>query len=141
VGDSVVLRRWRDIWLNEGFATYTEWVWEEHVGRKTAQEHFDALYSAPPTADHWSPAPGDPGPDTLFDSSVYDRGAMTLHALRLTIGDDDFFRLLRRWTTSHRGEHVTTADFVALAEQISGKSLDGLFHAWLFTTDKPTRPG
>jgi aminopeptidase N len=140
-GDSVVLDRWQDIWLNEGFATYTEWLWDEHVGRKTAQAHFDALYSAPPTADHWSPAPGDPGPDALFDYSVYDRGAMTLHALRLTIGDGDFFRLLRRWITSHRGEHVTTADFVALAEQISGKSLDDLFHAWLFTTDKPTRPG
>ena len=62
---------------------------------------------------------------------------MTLHQLRLAVGDDDFFQILRRWAQSRRGENVTTDEFIALAERISGQDLDDLFETWLFTPGRP----
>ena len=89
-GDDVALHRWQDIWLNEGFATYAEWLWEEHEGRATPQEIFQATYDAIPADDpFWSVVIGDPGVDLLFDGAVYVRGAMTLQALRNEVGDGD----------------------------------------------------
>jgi aminopeptidase N len=62
---------------------------------------------------------------------------MTLHQLRLTVGDDDFFRILRRWTSAQEDGNVTTGEFVLLAERISDQELDALFDEWLFTSEKP----
>jgi aminopeptidase N len=140
-GDSVGVHFWKDIWLNESFATYAEWLWSERLGEGTPQEIFDFLYEQPLTQPYWAPPPGDPGVDELFDDSVYVRGAMTLHALRMTIGDEAFSRLVRVWASSNRNGNGSTAEFVALAEQVSGKQLDDLFNAWLFTADRPAYPG
>jgi aminopeptidase N len=71
---------------------------------------------------------------------VYFRGAMTLHQLRLRVGDSDFFRILRTWAQSRAGDNVTTAEFIALAERISGQHLDGMFSTWLYTPGKPAVP-
>jgi hypothetical protein len=137
-GDSLTVKQWQHIWLNEGFATYTEWLWGEAQGFGTAQETFDFLYAEiPPDDPFWELTIGDPGPEHLFDGEVYTRGAMTLHALRMEVGDEDFFRILRRWAQGHEGELVTTAGLVRLAERISGEQLDELFNAWLFTSEKP----
>ena len=104
----------------------------------TAQEIFDSFAAGIPADDpFWQLPIGDPGPDQLFDISVYWRGGMTLHALRLMIGDDDFFRLLRRWVRRNAGGNVTTPEFIALAERISGQDLDDFFQTWLFTPAKP----
>ena len=65
---------------------------------------------------------------------------MTLHALRLTIGDDAFFHLLSTWIEQNTGQNVTTDGFIALAEEISGHELDAFFQAWLFTGTRPPRP-
>ena len=140
-GDSVGLARWQDIWLNEGFATYAEWLWGEHVGGSSPEELFDSLYAAIPAQDpFWALRIGDPGPSHLFDGQVYDRGAMTVEALRITIGDDPFFRLLRTWARNNFGKTGTTPEFIALAERISHKELDALFDAWLFSPTKPPAP-
>ncbi len=141
-GDSLAVHRWRDIWLNEGFATYAEWLWFEHEGLSTPQEQFDFFYSGFIPDDHpwWQLTIGDPGPDQLFEYPVYFRGAMTLQQLRLAVGDDDFFRILRRWAASRAGGNVSTPEFIRLAERISGKDLDALFQAWLFTPGKPALP-
>jgi aminopeptidase N len=139
-GDSVSLSQWRDIWLNEGFATYAQWLWEEHDGGRTAQRAFDDSYAAAPTSRVWRPRPGDPGRDDLFASSVYVRGAMTVHALRMTIGDEAFFKLLKEWPDAHRNGVAVVADFIALAERLSGQQLDAFFQAWLFTEAKPAYP-
>ncbi len=141
-GDSLAVKRWQHIWLNEGFATYAEWLWSEREGLGTAQEIFDVLYGVAFPADDpfWNLTIGDPGPDNLFDFAVYARGAMTLHQLRLAVGDDDFFRVLRTWTSSQRDGNVTTAEFLRLAERISGQQLDALFDAWLFTAGRPALP-
>ncbi len=137
VGDSLAVEAWQHIWLNEGFASYAEWLWSEREGLGTAQEIFDDFASIPADDPFGSLAIGDPGPDNLFEGAVYSRGAMTLHALRLEVGDDSFFRILRRWAQSQEGGNVTTDEFIALAERVSGEQLDDLFEVWLFTPSKP----
>jgi aminopeptidase N len=140
-GDDVALARWQDIWLNEGFATYAEWLWEEHEGRATPQEIFDATYAGIPADDpFWSVVIGDPGVDLLFDNAVYVRGAMALQALRNEVGDDAFFDILQTWAASKSGGNGTTPEFIALAERLSGQQLDALFRTWLFTPSKPAAP-
>jgi hypothetical protein len=140
-GDSLAVAAWQHIWLNEGFATYAEWLWAEHEGFATVQESFDSLYNEIPEDDpFWSVVVGDPGTDLLFDFAIYGRGAMTLQQLRLAVGDADFFTILRRWAAEHAGGNVTTEQFIALAEEVSGENLDDLFETWLFTPGKPTLP-
>jgi len=140
-GDSVSVRQWDDLWLNEGFATYAEWLWSERLGEGTPQEIFDFLYAQPLSAPYWAPPPGDPGVAELFDDSVYTRGAMTLQALRMTVGDAAFLTILRGWHTLKRYGNGSTEQFVAFAERVSGRQLDSLFQAWLFTATRPAYPG
>jgi aminopeptidase N len=137
-GDAVALERWRDIWLNEGFATYAEWLWLEHEGQATPREVFDAAYAAYPADDPlWSVVIGDPGPVQLLDDAVYVRGGMTLVALGEEIGDEALATVLRRWAKPRRGGHGTTEEFISLAERVSGRQLDALFETWLFSAGKP----
>jgi len=65
---------------------------------------------------------------------------MTLHALRRTVGDDAFFRILSEWASRKRNSTATTAEFIALAEEIAGRQLDQLFQDWLYTPRRPPRP-
>jgi hypothetical protein len=140
-GNSLTLAQWQHVWLHEGFAVYAEWLWAEREGFATTQDSFDAYYFGIPEDDpFWALTIGDPGPDALFDDPVYLRGAMTLQQLRVTVGDDDFFRILRKWARARAGENVTTDDFVELAERISGQDLGPLFEAWLFMPGRPALP-
>jgi aminopeptidase N len=139
-GDSVTLTTWPDIWLHEGFATWSEWIWSEHEGNKSAAQWFKQLYNTPAqdTA-FWTPPPGDPGSAPfMFNGTIYSRGAMTLEALREKIGDRTFFDVMRAWASTHRYGNVTTAQFIALAEQASRMDLDHFFDVWLYQPDKPT---
>jgi aminopeptidase N len=142
IGDLLRIDLWKDIWLNEGFASYAEWLWLEREGLSTPQEEFDAIAAeAPP--EFWQTTIGDPGEATekLFDIAVYLRGAMTLHALRTTVGDDDFFDILAEWVASQAGDTVSTEEFIALAEKESGQELDALFATWLVSPVMPARLG
>ncbi|MGI6870348.1 M1 family metallopeptidase [Amycolatopsis sp. 3B14] len=137
-GDSVSLGRWSDIWLNEGFASYAEYLWSEHQGEGTAAELAQYVYDSYPADDpFWQVLPGDPGAANQFDDAVYDRGALAVQALRTAVGDDAFFTILRTWVARHRGDDARISDFVALAEEVSGKPLQQLFQTWLFTAGKP----
>jgi len=136
VGDAVTPSTWKDIWLNEGFATYSEWLWMERTGGATTAQSARAAAS---TSGLGVP-PGDPGPLRLFTPTVYKRGAMTLQALRETIGDDAFFRLLRTWVDEHRYGNASTADFIALAQHVSGQPLGDLFQRWLYEQGLPSFP-
>jgi aminopeptidase N len=140
-GDSVSVHGWQDIWLNEGFASYAEWLWSEQEGEGTAQELADWVYAYYPADDEfWTVAPGDPGPQNQFDAAVYDRGALALQALRNTIGDEDFFTILKGWPKEHAYGNAQISDFVSYAEQVSGKSLTELFDIWLYRPSKPAAP-
>lgn len=138
-GDSVSLADWRDIWLNEAFGTYAEALWTEYTGgaegldfwvRDTYQYVFDSALSAP----------GNPPADDLFNESVYYRGALALHALRVKIGDEAFFNFLGEWTARYRDGNVTTADFVALATEITGQDLNSFFDGWIYQDALPPIP-
>uniref|UniRef100_A0AAU2UZD5 Aminopeptidase N n=1 Tax=Streptomyces sp. NBC_00003 TaxID=2903608 RepID=A0AAU2UZD5_9ACTN len=138
-GDDVSVKGWKDIWDNEGFASYAQWLWSEKEGAGTAQELADWVYSQHPADDpFWKVKPGDPGPDKQFDGAVYDRGAVALQALRNTVGDASFFKILKGWPTEHAYGNAAVGDFVKYAEKISGKPLAELFDTWLFQPAKPS---
>lgn len=138
-GNSLTLNRWCDIWLHEGFACYAEWLWSENSGGRSAHAHaLDAhrgLARKPQDI-----LLEDPGPKDMFDDRIYKRGALTLHALRVQLGDESFFTLLRTWTAEHRHGNVTTAQFKDLAARFSDVSLRPLWEAWLSTRELPPAP-
>jgi aminopeptidase N len=136
-GDSVSVRTWQHIWLNEGFATFAQYLWDEHTGVRTAHEDFVRDYNRFPDS-FWQLRIGDPQRDTMFNNAVYRRGAMTLQALREKIGDGPFFQILRTWTDQHRYGTATTEEFIDLCEEISGQDLSNFFQVWLYTPGKPT---
>ncbi|MEY2432541.1 MAG: hypothetical protein QOC92_2266, partial [Acidimicrobiaceae bacterium] len=139
-GDSVTPASWKDIWLAEGFASYGEWLWREHADGTpvaiSAQQTHDQLRQRPN-----STLPGDPGVEHLFDvGAVYQRAALAVQALRLTVGDDAFFTILRTYISRFAGRNATTADFIAIANEIAGRDLQDLFDAWLYREALPDLP-
>jgi aminopeptidase N len=136
-GNAVSPERWADIWLNEGWATYAEWLWSEESGDGTAQESFDAVMEIPADDEFWDLAIADPGPFGLFLGGVYDRGAATLHALRVKVGDDAFFAASREWLERHDDSVGSTEDFQAIFEEVSGQDLGAFFDVWVRTPTKP----
>jgi aminopeptidase N len=142
-GDAITPAVWPDIWLNEGFATFSEWIWDEFHEGPPAQEVFDERCSVPEDTEEgqelWFPAPAAlEEASQLFHRPVYDRGAMTLQALRNEVGEREFLRILRRWYAENRYGNVTTADFIALSERVAGRQLDDLFAAWLYDEGRPS---
>jgi len=140
-GDSVSPAAWNEIWLNEGFATFCQWLWVEHdQGRAAYDATIAGNHAFLAEAPH--PLPGDPGPvgSDMFHYSVYLRGGLTLHALRVEVGDETIFEILRAWAERHAYGNGSTPEFIALAEEISGAELDGLFAAWLFAEQLPPLP-
>ncbi len=138
-GNSVTLRAWPQIWLNEGFATWAELFWQERHGGPSARTVLRRLYRTPArdTA-FWNPPPGRPGgPGRLFDRTIYVRGAMVLQVLRQSVGNRVFFRIMRTWARRNRHGHGTIPGFIALAERHAHRDLGRLFRRWLFRPGKP----
>jgi aminopeptidase N len=137
-GDSVAVENWRDIWLNEGAATFMEVEYAATHGGPSASAWLDNRYRVYGADDDlWNLSIGDPGPRRLFDEAVYQRGAMTFQALRQRIGDPAFWQLVRSWLDEFRYGNGSTPAFHALAEEVSGQDLDGFFRAWLFERSRP----
>ncbi len=156
-GDSVTPATWQDIWLNEGFATYASWLWFEHSVGEAAfagivSSYYDALSGETLRQRGMTeeevrqrlmqiPVTGNPSRNYLFSSDgVYIRGALVLHALRQTVGDEAFFETLRAYHEAHKYSNASTADFIAVAELVSGQELDDFFQAWLFDRIIPQMP-
>jgi len=136
-GNSLTLGRWRDIWLHEGFACYAEWLWSERSGGepadRLARRHHQRLAGASQDL-----VLADPGAGLMFDDRVYKRGALTLHALRLVLGDETFFAMIRDWVAAHRFGAVSTALF----EEHAGRygSVSDLLAGWLHERPLPALP-
>ncbi|MBN1120671.1 MAG: M1 family metallopeptidase [Anaerolineae bacterium] len=139
-GDCVSPARWQDIWLNEGFATYSQVLWDEYAyGETSAKGMLFEFYKDAATTGR-GVIIGDPGPDTLFARAVYDRGALTLHALRLRVGDEPFFQIVQTYFARFQNGNATTDDFIGVAEEISGEELDEFFDEWLYQEKLPDIP-
>jgi aminopeptidase N len=134
-GDSLTPVHWSDIWLNEGFATYSEWLYQEQFNGVPVQQSFAETYA---NEKDWSGKVADPGRDQIFDDLVYNRGAMTLQALRLKIGDRAFFQVLRQWPTTYRHGNVSTQTFIRFVERLTHRDLDTFFQTWLYQPGKPS---
>ncbi len=126
-GDAVTVKSWKDVWLSEGFATYSEALfYERESGRdaliSTMMEKFGSfegkkLY--------------DPGKN-LFDKVVYNKGAWVLHMLRYEVGDENFFEILRNYYNKFKYKNASTRDFQNICETVSGKRLDDFFQQWIY---------
>ncbi|MFG2139177.1 M1 family metallopeptidase [Streptomyces sp. NPDC048650] len=139
-GDSVTPKTWQDTWLNEGFATYTEWLWNEREGGPTPQQQFDELYEKGPKDKLWAFPPGRPGKaKNVTGDAVYYRGAMVLQQLRNAVGDKVFFAILKDWPAEHRYGNADSADFIAFCQQRTDKDLTPLFDSWLYGKGKPNQ--
>lgn len=132
-GNAVSPARWDDIWLNEGFATYAQWLWLEEAG-------FDTLDDiATVTLDGWAAGGGPVSrPEELFGAVSYEGGALVLHALRRTIGDDAFFDGAREWVARHGDGAATTDDLMLLMEEVGGVDLDAFRRDWIDAADLPS---
>jgi aminopeptidase N len=138
-GDSVSVHHWSDVWLNEGFATYMEHRWTEAHGGESTSSWLHGVYDSS-SSGFWNGVVSDPGSDIgeLFAFPVvYQRGAMTLAALRNVIGTPTFTTLVRRWTHQNRYGHGTTDAFEALAEKVSGQDLTAFFDVWVRQPGQP----
>ncbi|MEU7566655.1 M1 family metallopeptidase [Streptomyces fradiae] len=137
-GDSVSPATWRDMWLNEGFAQYAEWLYAEDFEGTPVRESFDAAFA---DEDNWAFPPAEP--PTAADISgppVYGRGAMVLHQVRRAVGDEAFFALLRGWAAEHRHGTASTDDFTAYVEEETGRDLTELWDTWLYGEGRPAAP-
>lgn len=137
-GDDVGLADWRDVWLNEGFATYCEALWFEHEdGVEAYHDHMrnkDAF--PPPENPDFHGTIYDPQP--LFGSTPYNKGAWVLHMLRHVIGDEAFFASLRAYGERFGGgENVTTEDFRSVCEEASALDLSQFFLQWIYHPGRP----
>lgn len=127
-GDAVGPKTWKDIWLNEGFASYSEALYFENLaGSKALQSTMLSKYQ-----DSFSNTVYNPG-SSLFSSTVYDKGAWVLHMLRREVGDSVFFKILKTYFNEYKFKTASTADFINVCENVSNKNLEKFFDQWVFT--------
>ncbi|MBF4162327.1 M1 family aminopeptidase [Nocardioides acrostichi] len=137
-GDAVPLRRWKSIWLNEGFATYAAMLWEEHAQGRDIDTQIRRLYrNLRGWRGFWQVEPGAPGPRRLFDGAVYSRGALAVHALREKLGDHAFFEVLRGWPEARAHQPSTIRGYENYVEATMGVDVTGVLKTWLFTKGRP----
>jgi aminopeptidase N len=145
-GNLVTVQDWKDFWLHEGPATYLEALYAEHLQGDSAYHARTDYFRGQMTGGSPIARREPTTAEAIYNRDVYYRGALTLHTLRYVVGQEALRTLLRRFvypegtasapTAPYR--HVTTDDFVRLAEEVSGRSLDAFFQVYLYRADLPT---
>lgn len=139
-GDSVTVAQWRDLWLAEGFATYLEFLWGNRADGAALDAAFEELYDDV-VKNQIGPAVVS-RPEDIFADNTYYRGALALQSLRLTVGDTAFYRTLKEFHRRYRGRNATSADFIAVAVQVSGDpAARRVLRGWLYDETVPELPG
>ena len=136
-GNSVTARRWRDIWLHEGFACYAEWLWSEESGGRTADELAKYYHRKLASSAAGSAAGRPRTPRHVRRPRLQAGRAHPARAAAAPSATTNFFALLRDWTTRHRHGTAVTDDFTGLAANYPNESLRPLWQAWLYSTDVP----
>ena len=129
-GNWVSLNSWQEMWRNEGFATYVTLMWEHRGDPEGLELEIEAIKSAVSENGPGYPL-GSPPPENLFSFNTYFEGALMVHDLRLTVGDDAFFAGLQAYFEQYGGGTASDAEFQAVMESASGMSLDAFFAEWL----------
>ncbi|MCU0414747.1 MAG: hypothetical protein MUE91_10165, partial [Ignavibacteriaceae bacterium] len=126
-GNAVGPKSWKDIWLNEGFATYSEALYYEAIsGAQALQSTMMSKYSG-----DFSGSLAEPGP-FLFTRTMYDKGAWVLHMLRWEVSDSSFFNILQTYYETFKYSNASISDFKYISEKVSGKNLDKFFEQWVY---------
>lgn len=134
-GDSVAVKHWRDVCLNECFASYAEWLWDEaKEGANLDTQYADVVKKA--TDKFWNGKLYDMGAGNEF-TYVYSKGPLMLHALRNYIGQPAFDLVLRTWPALHRDGNVSMQEFQRYTEIVAHRNLKGFFDAWIYGAGKP----
>ncbi|KAA3656368.1 MAG: M1 family peptidase, partial [Chloroflexi bacterium] len=129
-GNWVSLNSWQEMWRNEGFATYVTMMWDHRDDPEGLELEIEAIKSA--VADNEPNYPlGSPPKQYLFGFNTYFEGAVMVHELRRTVGDDAFFSGLQAYFEQYGGGTASDAEFQAVMETASGISLDAFFAVWL----------
>ncbi|MCH7763678.1 MAG: M1 family metallopeptidase [Candidatus Marinimicrobia bacterium] len=141
-GDYLTTRNWPNVWLNEGFATYLDLLWTEHIsGPDLAEferlENLDATLMADNALRRPTVQPYFYNSIELFDANIYAKGSVILNMIRRYLGDDAFFRALKHYTQTHAAGNVETTDLKKAIEVITGKNLDWFFEQWVYKSGVP----
>jgi len=128
-GDWVSPAAWDETWLNEGFATYGQWLWEEHALGVPIEENV-ALARSHVNRD-LDTATDDPGLEQMFGLATYERGALVLHALRGELGEDGFRTFLAEYLDRFGGASASTEDLIEVASDVAGTDLEPFLRPWL----------
>ena len=129
-GDSVTPSAWQDMWLNEGFATYTQWLWAEREDGLPMARSARAAFADPAT---WAfPPAAPPAVAAVSGPPVYGGGALVLYELSRVLGERALLRLLKDWAAAHRHGNASTADFTAFCARSTSRNLGPLFDTWLY---------
>ncbi|MEZ5964209.1 MAG: M1 family metallopeptidase [Planctomycetota bacterium] len=139
-GDNVTCATWHDIWLNEGFATFSEAVWAENRAGGSLASYHTRIRQTRPSQTSGTVYVYDAGNiNNVFSSNyVYNKGSWVLHQLRHVLGDSVFFQALLDYRAAYSGRSATTADFRASCEQTSGRDLGWFFDEWVMNGGSPT---
>jgi aminopeptidase N len=139
IGNTIALAQWEDIWLNEGLATFMTWRWIEHDrGRDAYIGEVNRAYGLV-GASVFVPVDEPPVSD-LFGTAVYQRGGLTVAALREFVGDTEFFSFLRSYVTRFSDSTVTTETFLTFVLIVLGPDAERLVIDWLRSPELPPNP-